>query len=82
MKKLAVVLGVLLTAAFLGAALPGNNQVSAAVSGCCKERDSEKHPWRPLVGVSFETCQQLNQADVPEDNIFQKAGRFWWDVGC
>ena len=76
MKKLILGLAVL---ALLGwVALPCRTQVFAQ-SGCCKVRQSERHPWRAN-GMSFQDCKQLNQREG--DNILKKSGLVWWDAAC
>ena len=50
-----------------------------AISGCCKERSSASDPWYRS-GSDLKICKDLNQADG--DNIFDPAGKVWWDLAC
>ena len=61
----------------------GNNNdlfsLMVAKSGCCKARQSTKHPW-VKVTKSFEDCQ--NASDGGEDQIYKGGGLYWWDRSC
>lgn len=78
MKKPVLVLGLLLAPALVWPMPPCSNGVFA-LSGCCMERQSANHPWRPN-GKSFDQCKALNNNE--RDNIFDATGYFWWDVDC
>lgn len=50
-----------------------------AVSGCCKEKVGDI--WR-RTGDTYERCDALNKEHDNNDNIFEPAGKYWWDAGC
>ena len=50
-----------------------------AQSGCCKARQSDKHPW-VRNGMGYQQCENINQSDG--DKIFKKSGKYWWDRAC
>lgn len=50
-----------------------------AQSGCCKARQSDKHPW-VRNGMGYQQCEDINQSDG--DQIFKKSGKYWWDRSC
>ena len=79
MKKLVLILGGVVALALFSVTLPCGNQV-LAISGCCKERQSEKHAWFNS-GKTFGECKRLKEKEG-EGNIFHKTGRYWWDVAC
>jgi hypothetical protein len=54
--------------------------VFAQTRGCCKERDTFSVPWRKN-GLSFESCEQLNQRR-DRDNVREERGFVWWDDRC
>lgn len=81
MKKILIILVLALTGAAFPVTVPGNGQ-RFAVSGCCKERKSYKHPW-VRNGMNFKQCQEYNQdQDGKEDDVLDKSGYVWWDVNC
>lgn len=54
--------------------------VFAQARGCCKERDTFSVPWRKN-GLSFESCEQLNQKR-DRDRVRDQRGFIWWDDRC
>ena len=50
-----------------------------AQSGCCKARQSDKHPW-VRNGMGYQQCEDINRSDG--DKIFKKSGNYWWDRSC
>ena len=82
MKKFFLTLGFLFFATvFLALAFFASQPFAAApLRGCCKQRQSDRHPWRGN-GMSFQQCEALNQS-MDGDNIFRENGRVWWDRGC
>ncbi len=79
-KKWIPALAVLPIAGILWIAAPCGNEV-LAISGCCKERKAAGYAWKKN-GKSFENCQKSNNKEAKRDDIFQRKGRVWWDVGC
>ena len=61
----------------------GNNNdlfsLKVAISGCCKARQSTKHPW-VKVNKSFEDCQKASGGGGAQ--IFKGDGLYWWDRSC
>ena len=53
--------------------------LKVAKSGCCKARQSAKHPW-VKTNKSFEKCKKANSGD--EDKIYKSSGQYWWDRSC
>ena len=51
--------------------------VALAISGCCKQKKGDD--W-VKISRDFPKCKALNAKDG--DNIFKRAGRFWWDTRC
>jgi hypothetical protein len=82
MKKILLILGFLFFATVLLSLAFFESQPFAAapLRGCCKQRQSDRHPWRDN-GKNFNQCEALNQK-LDGDNIFRENGRVWWDRGC
>jgi hypothetical protein len=80
MKKWIPALAVLPVAGILWIAAPCGNE-ALAISGCCKERKDDGYAWKKN-GQSFAKCQASNKEKDEGDNIMQRKGRVWWDVGC
>ena len=61
----------------------GNNNDSfslkVAKSGCCKVRQSTKHPW-VKVNKSFDGCQNASGGGGAQ--IYKGDGLYWWDRSC
>lgn len=79
MKKVLFIAGLTLFAYLFSGVLPCKKQL-LAVSGCCKERESQSGDWERN-GEDFKSCKQLNE-ETDQDNIFDAAGLVWWDVTC
>lgn len=80
MRRLIALVGFLVVAGGAYAVLPCSVPVFAQVRGCCKERDTFSSPWRRN-GLSFESCEQLNQKR-DRDNVREGRGFIWWDERC
>ena len=78
MKKLVLILGGVVAIALFSTTLPCGNQV-LAISGCCKERQTLRHPWRKN-GKNLDQCQEQNRRD--RDNVLDMSGLVWWDARC
>lgn len=75
MRAVLIGIGLIALAGILWAGV--TSEADLAVSGCCKQKVDNN--WR-RIDASFESCQQLNQADG--DNVFEPSGTYWWDAGC
>ena len=53
--------------------------MQVAQSGCCKARQSDKHPW-VRNGMGYQQCENINKGE--DDKIFKKSGKYWWDRAC
>jgi hypothetical protein len=79
MKMLTLCLGLLIASMLLWTMVP-RNELAFAQSGCCKQRPTEKDPWRES-GKTFAACKAVNE-ELDKDNLFARSGRVWWDGNC
>ncbi len=56
---------------------PCGGGVALAISGCCKQL---KGSYWVKINRDLPKCKGLNAQDG--DNIFKRAGKFWWDTRC
>ena len=80
MRKMVAMIVFLGLAAGAYAVVPCGSAVLAQGRGCCKERDAFNTPWRKN-GLSFESCEQLNQKR-DRDNVRDQQGFIWWYDRC
>ena len=82
MKKIFLTFGFLFAVTlFLALAFFESQPFAAApLRGCCKQRQSERHPWRDN-RMNFQQCDRENRR-LDNDDIFREDGLVWWDRGC
>jgi hypothetical protein len=79
MRRTLAILSFLVLISAISVGIPCGRSLLAQ-SGCCKERDSYRSPWR-RIPLDFETCRRLNQ-ERDRDNVSEERGFIWWDTQC
>jgi len=79
MKKILIILGLMIAIGVVMQPIHQSN-TSYAGAGCCKKITSNE-TWR-VINRNYRKCQDFNRRYDGGDDIYRRAGTYWWDNNC